>query len=489
MFAALNLWPLFRHSWPTLLVLVGFGLAVAASVHAILYKRDSRAAIAWTGLIWLVPLGGAFLYFVFGINRLRRQVASFKSNLDPFRAPIAHGPISPEQVREHVPSSLTYLALLSRLVDRVVSRPLMPGNKVEPLTNGDQAFPAMIHAIEQARQTISLQTYIFDRDEAGLEFAAALGRARRRGVEVRVLIDAAGTRYSWPSILRTLRHEGVRYARFLPLLRFWRLPSMNLRTHRKLLIADGQLGFTGGINLRAGNCLSRHPVSPVQDLHFRIQGPVVTQMQEAFAEDWQFSTGEELRGERWFPPNRIQGQVLARGVTDGPDKDFENVRWLFLGAISVARCSIQIVTPYFLPDPGTITALNLAAMRGVKVQIILPENSNLRFVDWASRALWWQVLIHGCEIWLTPKPFDHSKLMVVDQCWSSFGSSNWDPRSLRLNFEFNLECYDSALGTKLSEMADTKRRSGRQVTLAEMDSRSFFLRLRDGIARLGAPYL
>ena len=489
MFAALNLWSLFRHSWPTLLVFVGFVLAAAASIHAILYKRDSRAAIAWNGLIWLVPLGGAFLYFVFGINRLRRQAASFKTNLEPFRAPTTHEPISPEQVREHVPPELSYLSLLSRLVDQVVSRPLVPGNRIEPLTNGDQAFPAMIHAIEEARQTVSLQTYIFDRDEAGLEFAAALGRAQRRGVQVRVLIDAAGTRYSWPSILRTLRHEGVRHARFLPMLRFWRLPSMNLRTHRKLLIIDGQRGFTGGINLRIGNCLSRRPASPVQDLHFRIEGPVVTQMQEAFAEDWQFSTGEKLLGQHWFPPNHIQGQVLARGVTDGPDKDFENVRWLFLGAISSARSSIQIVTPYFLPDSGMITALNLAAMRGVKVQIILPEHSNLSFVDWASRALWWQVLVHGCQIWLTRPPFDHSKLMVVDQCWSSFGSSNWDPRSLRLNFEFNLECYDSELGKKLSAIAEGKRQSGRQVTLAEMDSRPFLLRLRDGIARLGAPYL
>jgi cardiolipin synthase len=489
MFAALNSWRLFDQNWPAILIVVALGLALFASAHAILYKRDSRAAISWTGFIWLIPLGGAFLYFVFGINRIRRQAASLKEDVEVFRAHEAQPRVSPEQITAHLPAVPEQMELLARLVEQIVHRPLVAANHIDPLVNGDEVFPAMLQAIEQARHTIALETYIFDRDEVGQEFAAALGRARRRGVEVRVLIDAAGIRYSWPSILRTLRHEGVRYARFLPLLGFWRLPSMNLRTHRKLLICDGRIAFTGGINFRVGHCLERKPASPVQDIHFRVEGPVVTQMQEVFAEDWQFSAGERLRGEHWFPALVSRGKVLARGVADGPDEDFENFRWLLLGALSVARSSVQIVTPYFLPDSTLISSLNLAAMRGVRVDIIIPERSNLRFVDWASRALWWQILKHGCRIWLTPPPFDHSKLMVVDGCWSSFGSANWDARSLRLNFEFNLECYDAALGKKLSEMAEAKRARAREVTLEEIDARGLAIRLRDGIARLGAPYL
>src|SRR6185369_11361958 len=154
------------------------------------------------------------------------------------------------------------------------------GNGLEPLINGDEAYPAMLDAINQAHRSLSLQTYIFDRDEVGLAFSKALGEATRRGVEVRVLIDAAGTRYSWPTILHALRSEGVRYARFLPLLSLGRLLAMNLRTHRKILVTDGTLGFTGGLNIRLGNCLQKNPPSPVQDLHFRVRGPVVTQMQE-----------------------------------------------------------------------------------------------------------------------------------------------------------------------------------------------------------------
>ena len=201
---------------------------------------------------------------------------------------------------------------------------------------------------------------------------SALGEAARRGVEVRVLIDATGIRYSWPTILQTLRREGVKYARFLPSFALWHLMSMNMRTHRKILVADGRVGFTGGMNIRVGHCLQRQPPNPVQDIHFRVRGPVVTQLQEVFADDWLFTTGEALRGDSWFPKTESAGQVLARGVTDGPDENFEKLLWTLLGALSIARHSVRIMTPYFLPDPAVVSALNLASMRGVQVDIILP---------------------------------------------------------------------------------------------------------------------
>ena len=347
----------------------------------------------------------------------------------------------------------------------------------------------MLEAIRQARRSVSLMTYIFDRDEAGLEFAQALGEAVQRGLEVRVLIDGMGTRYSWPSILPVLRRLGVRHATFLPSFAPWHLMSMNLRTHRKILVADGRIGFTGGINIRIGHCLQGHPRHPVQDLHFRVRGPVVMQLQEAFADDWKFMSGEALRGDAWFPLPEEAGPVVARGVSDGPDEDFEKLRWTLLGALSIARNSVRIVTPYFLPDTAVISALNLAAMRGVKVDILLPESSNLFFVDWASRAMWWQVLSHGCRIWLSPPPFDHSKLMVVDGGWVLLGSANWDARSLRLNFEYNLECYETDLARRLDAWVEAKLQNARSVTLAQVDGRPLAIRLRDGVARLASPYL
>jgi cardiolipin synthase len=269
----------------------------------------------------------------------------------------------------------------------------------------------------------------------------------------------------------------------------WRLLSMNLRNHRKILVVDGNVGFTGGMNIRVGHWLDRKPKQPVSDLHFRVEGPVVAQLQAVFVEDWKFTTGEDLRGEPWFVPLTSTGPVFARSIADGPDEVLDGLRWTILGALSTARHSIRIATPYFLPFPTLISALNVAAMRGVQVDLLLPSKNNLPFVHWASRAMWWQVLEHGCRIWLAPPPFDHTKLMLVDDCWSFVGSANWDPRSLRLNFELNVECYDPELAGRLGEIFEAKRKPATEMTLKEVDARGLLPRLRDGTARLLTPYL
>jgi cardiolipin synthase len=207
-----NVWGFAWEVWHFVLAGLSLVLSIVASGHAVLYKRDSRAAIAWVGFIWLVPLVGATLYFIFGINRLRRQAAFLRAGLERYRAQTKQIECTPDELHRHLPGHTGHLQMLARLVCGVVDRPLLPGNVIEPLFNGDEAYPAMLEAIRNAKRTISFVTYIFDRDEVGLEFARAFGDATRRGVEVRVLIDAAGTRYSIPTILRVLRREGVRYA-------------------------------------------------------------------------------------------------------------------------------------------------------------------------------------------------------------------------------------------------------------------------------------
>jgi cardiolipin synthase len=466
-------------------------ISLVGSGHALLYKRDTRAAVLWVAFIWLAPLVGAVLYFILGVNRIRRRAVLIRGNLERFRsnpalALDAARDSTPDQGASIVPK---HLEALTKIVDRVAGRPLLPGNRIEPLLDGDEAYPAMLEAIAKARQSITLSTYIFDRDEAGLAFARALGDATRRGVEVRVLIDATGTRYSWPSILRILRKEKVRHARFLPAFPLWRLVSINLRNHRKILVVDGRIGFTGGMNLRIGHWLARQPRHPVRDIHFRIEGPIVLQMQEVFAEDWLFTTGESLRGEPWFPPQEQCGPVTARALADGPDENFEVLRWTILGALAAARHSVRIVTPYFVPDYAILSALNIAAMRGVAVDIVLPSHSNLPVVHWASRAHWWQVLERGCRIWLTPPPFDHSKIMIVDDAWAMIGSANWDQRSLRLNFEFNVECHHPGLAASLKALVDARLKCARPVKLEDVDGRSLPAKLRDGLARLLTPFI
>src|SRR5512137_2185009 len=225
---AANGWDLAHGAWHIVLAGLALLLAVAASGHAVLYKRDSRSAIAWVGVIWLAPLAGAALYFILGVNRIRRQAILLRGDLEHYRAHETQPECLPEELHRHLPGHTGHLNMLVRVVGGVVERPLLPGNRIEPLVNGDEAFPAMLEAIQQARKTLSFCTYIFDRDEAGLDFARALGDATRRGVEVRVLIDAAGTRYSWPTILHALRREGVPHARFLPATKPWRWFSINM---------------------------------------------------------------------------------------------------------------------------------------------------------------------------------------------------------------------------------------------------------------------
>ena len=470
--------------WPHLVAGFDFLAAALASCHALLHKRDSRAATLWIGIAWLMPVLGPVLYLVFGVNRIRRH--AIKLGL---HQTINH-PV-PDNLGEPEHNGAEHLKMLARVVSRVVERPLTPGNQISPLVNGDEAFPVMLAAIDSAQKSIALVSYIFDNDPTGQQFTAALARAVERGVAVRVLVHAAGTRYSWPPITYVLRHAKIPYARFLPssLFQPWRVATINLRNHRKALVIDGHTAFTGGMNIRHGNVLNSKPKSPVQDLHFRITGPVVTRLQEAFVNDWAFTTGEVLSDKLWFPELKESSNVIARVITDGPDADYDKLRWTLLAALAEAQTSVQILTPYFLPDNALLTALNLAALRGVRVDIILPAENNLPPVHWASRSLWWQVLERGCHIWLTAPPFDHSKLMIVDGHWVFLGSANWDARSLRLNFEMNVECYGREFAQEMQKVIAKKISTAREVTLNEVDSRSLPAKLRDAIARQFAPYL
>jgi cardiolipin synthase len=286
-----------------------------------------------------------------------------------------------------------------------------------------------------------------------------------------------------------LRAHHVPVARFLPPAIPMPLPYVNLRNHRKLLVIDGRVGFCGGLNIRDSCVLASHPADGTQDIHFRVQGPVVGHLLSAFQFDWEFATRERLTGPPWAAAPGASGSLVARGIADGPDEDFETLLMTILGGLAEARRSVRIVTPYFLPDLTLIAALRVAALRGVQVDIVLPEHGNLRLVEWAANAQLPQVLSWGCRVYLTPAPFDHSKLLVIDNTWSLVGSSNWDPRSLRLNFEYDLECYSAEFAARLDAIIDAKIAKSRLLPLAEIEGHSILHRLRDGVAWLGQPYL
>lgn len=475
--------------WPTLVALTHIVVACVASGHAILYKRDSRAAVAWVGLIWFSPLFGALFYLLFGINRIRRKAQLLKGH-EIGTDKVGKDEDSSTAACKELPShDADYLSSLVHFVDEAVSQKLTKGNQVTPLKNGEQAYPAMLKAIDSAVNSVTLSTYIFDHDEAGKLFADALARAVERKVDVRVLVDAVGARYSWPPIIRTLKRKNILVTRFLPTVVPWYIPYMNLRNHRKILVVDGRIGFTGGMNIRQACFVEKYPKTATQDFHFRFEGPVVSQLQDTFVSDWAFATQEVLEGEKWFPSLEEKGTVLARGIPDGPGVNFETIRWTILGGISRAKSRIRIVTPYFVPDSTVLTSLNVAAMSGIKVELILPQKNNLTLVQWASMATIWQLLQRDCKIYLSHPPFDHSKIMLVDDCWVLVGSSNWDARSLRLNFEFNIECYDRDLSKQMNLVFDQKLAVSKELTLDRVDGRKLPIKLRDGVARLLTPYL
>lgn len=475
--------------WPYALTLVDLVLSIGASVHVVLNKREPRAAIGWVGLIWLSPFVGFFVYLLFGVNRLTRRAVAL--GLQDQARPARALRLAPDEEARFADFSRRHPthADLARLVGKLTEHPLVPGNRVTSLLDGDAFYPEMLGAIDGARHSIALVSYIFDNDPAGQIFVHHLRAARERGVEVRVLVDAVGARYSRPTILSELDQAGIRAAAFLPTRVPWQLKYANLRNHRKILVVDGVLGFTGGSNIRAGHWLALKPTAPVSCLHFRFEGPVVAHLREVFALDWAFTTGEMLSGEKWFPEIARVGAVWARGIPSGPDEDLDKMSLAILGALAAARERVAIVNPYFLPEQPIAEALKAAALRGVDVRILLPAFNNITLVQWAAAPLLPFLLERGCRIYFSPPPFDHTKLFLVDGIWSLVGSTNWDARSLRLNFEFNVECYSTELGAALAAIVNQRLDRARELTLDEATGRGTLARVRDGFARLLSPYL
>lgn len=469
--------------WPNVTAIAAVVLTIVVLAMIVLSVRDDRAAIAWVGVVLLSPVLGAVAYLLLGVNRIRRRAQQLKR--DHRECLVAHR-------SAHValpPGAPGHIARLADLGARVVETPLVAGNRLVPLIDGDEAFSAMLAAIEGAQRSVALQSYIFRNDEVGARFIDALADAAARGVTVRVLIDGLGSHYTWPTVIGPLSRRGVTVARFLHSFWPWQMPYLNLRSHRKLLVVDATTGFTGGINITSASLFGEGRRGHAHDTHFEVAGPVVTQLLNVFAQDWSFTTGETLDGEAWIAEPAASGPVAARAIASGPDRDLERLRWVLLGAISQAQSRIAIMTPYFLPDSTLATALLVAAMRGVTVDVVIPAHSNLPYVDWAAWPRFGEMVAAGCRLWLGAGAFDHSKLMAIDGAWALIGSANWDPRSLRLNFELDVECYDGELAGRIAAMIDRRLPDAVRVTHELVAHRGLPVRLRDGVARLFSPYL
>ena len=453
-------------------------LAGAVTVHVLERKRDVAAAVAWIGVAWLSPIIGTALYFLFGVNRVQRRA---------YRAGRRHSMGWVDDPATFLNPRHDHFAPLERAIGFLTGRPPRLGNNVTMLRNGDEAYPPMLEAIAAATVSIAFSSYIFEADQTGFKFIEALKAAKARGVAIRVIVDGIGSGYWFSPAYQRLVEAGIPVARFMHTLVPWRMAFLNLRSHKKILVTDGSRAFIGGLNIADANLLAANAQHPVRDMHFSVTGPVVTQIAEAFATDWHFCTGERLGGDTWFPSLTEAGTAAARVITSGPDQDIYKIEFAMLQAIGCAQRSIKILTPYFLPDERLMSALVLAAMAGVAVDVVIPEACDHPFLDWAMRAHVGPLLRAGGRVWRAALPFEHSKLFAVDDGWSLIGSANWDMRSLRLNFELNMEVCCPQFGALVSGVIE--RRQANALTLAELAGRPLPIRLRDSAVRLLLPYL
>jgi cardiolipin synthase len=464
--------------WQTIVAVLVSLLGIACAVHGLLNKREPRAALGWVGICLLVPLLGAILYVLFGINRVESRAR--RLNLEDRQQP------DEPDVRRPLAGVPEALAQLAHLSGSLQGWPLTPGNRVTALRNGAEAYPAMLEAIGAASNRILISSYIFD---AGLEFDEALAQAQSRGVEVRVMVDGIGELYSRPRISRVLARRGVSCLRFNPPSLIPPSLQINLRSHRKLLVADGHTGFAGGMNIARRHLAVEGATAPaVIDCHFRFEGPVCGQLEQAFIADWKRISGTSLpsSGEA---PAETDGEAVCRVLTDGPGREMDKLTMVLTGAVALARREILVMTPYFLPPRELLGAFIAAALRGVEVSIVLPATNNLPPVAWATRRMLWELLQQGVRVFYQPGPFVHTKLFVIDSQYVQVGSANIDPRSLRLNFELAVEIFDRDLAEEMAAHCREARANSDETTLDTIDARPYWQRLRDSAAWLLSPYL
>ncbi len=371
-----------------------------------------------------------------------------------------------------------------RIMGQLLGPGILPGNRVTALQNGDQIFPAMLTAIREARESITFETYIYWSGDIGKKFSEALCERAQAGVKCHIILDWVGCGKFEAKYLEDMRAAGVAVEFYHP-LRWYNLARMNHRTHRKLLVVDGRIGFTGGVGIAdqwEGRAESK---DHWRDSHYQIEGPAVAQMQAAFADNWIKSRAQVLFGRPYFPELKPAGRMLAQVFKSSRGQGSESIRLMYLLSIASATKTIRLQAAYFVPDELAIKTLVTARKRGVKIEIIVPgPDMDTRIVQRASRSLWGALLDAGVEIYEYQPTMYHCKVLIVDEVWVSVGSTNFDDRSFRLNDEANLNIYDAKFAAEQVKEFESDKDKSRLMTRAEFRDRSAVGKMFDQIAGL-----
>jgi cardiolipin synthase A/B len=371
-----------------------------------------------------------------------------------------------------------------RSMGSLLGPPIVPGNRVTALCNGAEIFPTMLDAIRGAAKTICFETFIYWSGTIGREFAEALSERARAGVKVHVMLDWMGSKQIDESLVQLMTDAGAQVLRYHP-VRWYNVGRINNRTHRKLLIVDGRIGFTGGVGI-ADNWLG-HAQDPEhwRDSHYRLEGPAVAHMQAAFMDNWMETRGEVLHGEEYFPPLEPVGSHPAQVFRSSADDGSESVRLMYLISIASAERSVRLANSYFVPDSLAVRTLVGAQRRGARVEIIVPgRHIDQKVVRRASRALWGPLLEAGVAIYEYQPTMYHVKVAIVDETWTSVGSTNFDNRSFRLNDEANLNVFDPRFAQGQVGMFEEDKKRARRITLEEWRRRPLRERALERVAAL-----
>ncbi|HVE49762.1 MAG TPA: phospholipase D-like domain-containing protein [Casimicrobiaceae bacterium] len=367
--------------------------------------------------------------------------------------------------------------------------PTLSGNRVQALQNGEEIFPAMLAAIKSAQRTITFETYIYWSGEVGRAFADALSERARAGVRVHVLLDWVGSQKIDAKMLESMRAAGIQIELYRP-LHWYHLTRINNRTHRKLLVIDGRVGFTGGVGIADKWGGHAQDEAHWRDSHYRAEGPVVAQMQATFLDNWTKVSGEVLHGPDYFPAIEPNGDTRAQMFSSSPEGGADSMQLMYLMTITAATRTIDLATAYFVPDELTVSTLVATMKRGVRLRVIVPGPIiDTEVVQRASRATWGPLLEAGAEIYEYQPTMYHCKVMIVDRLVVSVGSTNFDRRSFRLNDEANLNVYDSVFATEQSAVFERDITQAKRITLAMWQARPLHEKLMERAVSIFAPQL
>ncbi len=480
-FQQLNIWGIL-----SLMFLI---TSIAIAFIIVLEKRSPFKTAAWILVLVLLPVIGLVFYLFFGQEYRRQKFYSRRGikALSRFRRVTSKQFYRLQKAGMPLPQPAeNYRKIISLLLNNSHSV-ITTGNRVKILNNGLKTVAAIFDALESAMHHIHLEYYIIDNDSTGNRLKEILIRKRKQGVEVRLIIDDVGSWGLGNSYIDELKNSGVEVYSFME-VRFPRLTGrVNYRNHRKIVVVDGIIGFTGGINMADRYINGLPGIGPWRDTHLQIEGDAVICLQVVFAADWYFVKGENLWGENYFHPLSEEQGVPVQISASGPDSDWDSIGQAFFTAIAGARSEVNIVTPYLMPPPAITTALKTAALGGIDVRIIIPEKSDAHIPRWCSFSYVEELLEAGVRIFFYQKGFIHSKIITIDGVFASVGTANLDFRSLETNFEVNAFVYDEHFTRQMNAYFKVDLRNSREIFLVDWKKRSRFNKTRESLAYFISP--